>query len=62
MRPTGRFPSIYVGFRPTGRGVAGVLCALAALALLGALGAAIASGERSQQGNLIVSLDGGWRR
>ncbi len=32
--------------------------ALAALALLAALGAGLARGERSQQGNLIVSLDG----
>ena len=35
------------------------LCVLAALALLGAVGAGLARGERSQQGNLIVSLDGG---
>lgn len=35
------------------------LAALAALALLAALGAAIAQGERTQHGNLIVSLDGG---
>lgn len=32
---------------------------LGALALLAALGAALASGERTQRGNLIVSLDGG---
>jgi hypothetical protein len=35
------------------------LAALAALALLGALGVGIAYGERTQHGNLIVSLDGG---
>jgi hypothetical protein len=35
------------------------LCALAALALLGGLGAGLARGERTQYGNLIVSLDGG---
>jgi hypothetical protein len=42
-------------FRPIGPGV---LFALAALALLGGLGAGLARGERTQQGNLIVSLDG----
>jgi hypothetical protein len=42
--------------RPIGRGVVG---ALAILALLGGLGAGLAQGERSQRGNLIVSLDGG---
>ncbi len=42
--------------RPIGRGVAG---ALAILALLGGLAAGRAQGERSQRGNLIVSLDGG---
>jgi hypothetical protein len=36
-----------------------VFCLLAALALLGAVGVGMARGERSQQGNLIVSLDGG---
>jgi hypothetical protein len=41
------------------RAVERALGALAALALLGALGAGLARGERSQQGNLIVSLDGG---
>jgi hypothetical protein len=35
------------------------LCALAALALAATLGPGLARGERSQQGNLIVSLDGG---
>jgi hypothetical protein len=35
------------------------LCLLAALVLLGAVGAGLAHGERSQQGDLIVSLDGG---
>lgn len=35
------------------------LAALLALALLAALGAAAALGERTQHGNLIVSLDGG---
>jgi hypothetical protein len=35
------------------------LWALAALALLGAFGVGLAHGERSQQGDLIVSLDGG---
>jgi hypothetical protein len=34
------------------------LGALAALALLGGIGAGLAHGERTQQGNLIVSLDG----
>jgi len=33
---------------------------LAVLVLLGALGAGLARGERSQRGNLIVSLDGGF--
>lgn len=37
----------------------GALAVLAALALLGAVGAGLAQGERTQQGNLIVSLDGG---
>lgn len=36
-----------------------LLAGLAALALLGALGAGLAQGERSQRGDLIVSLDGG---
>jgi hypothetical protein len=36
-----------------------VLAAFATLTLLGALAAGIAEGERSQRGNLIVSLDGG---
>jgi hypothetical protein len=36
-----------------------VVWALAALALLAGLGAALAQGERSQRGDLIVSLDGG---
>ncbi len=44
--------------RPT-RPAKRALCLLAALALLGAFGAGLARGERSQQGNLIVSLDGG---
>jgi hypothetical protein len=35
------------------------LGALAALALLGGIGAGLAHGERTQQGNLIVALDGG---
>jgi hypothetical protein len=35
------------------------LCALAVLALLAGLGAGLAHGERVQQGNVIVSLDGG---
>lgn len=35
------------------------LCALAALVVLAGLGAGIARGERSQSGDLIVSLDGG---
>lgn len=35
-----------------------VLGALAALALVAAMGAGLAQGERSQKGNLIVSLDG----
>jgi hypothetical protein len=39
--------------------VARALCALAALALLYGLGAGLAQGERTQRGNLIVSLDGG---
>jgi hypothetical protein len=52
----GRFPTTHVGFRPIGRGT---VCALAALALVAGLGAGMARGERSQQGNLIVSLDGG---
>jgi hypothetical protein len=42
-----------------GRATARGLLTLAALALLAALGAGLAQGERSQQGNLIVSLDGG---
>jgi hypothetical protein len=41
-----------------GRTAARALIALVALALLGSLGAALARGERSQQGNLISSLDG----
>ena len=44
--------------RPT-RPAKRVLCLLAALALLGTVGTGLARGERSQQGNLIVSLDGG---
>jgi hypothetical protein len=44
---------------PTGNDLALVLAAFATLALLGALAAGIAQGERSQRGNLIVSLDGG---
>jgi hypothetical protein len=36
-----------------------VVGALAVLALLAGLGAGLAQGERSQRGNLIVSLDGG---
>lgn len=39
-------------FRPIG-------IALASLALIAGVGAGIAQGERTQQGNLIVSLDGG---
>jgi hypothetical protein len=39
--------------------VARAFGAFAALALLGALGAGLARGERSQHGDLIVSLDGG---
>jgi len=39
--------------------MARALGALVALALLGGLLAGLASGERSQRGNLIVSLDGG---
>jgi hypothetical protein len=35
------------------------LVALLALALLGAIGVAVAHGERRQEGNLIVTLDGG---
>jgi hypothetical protein len=35
------------------------LIALLALALLGTLGAGLASGERTQHGNLIIALDGG---
>lgn len=50
--PVGRFPDIWTGFRPVGF----VLCGLAALA---ALGAGLAQGERTQRGDLIVSLDGG---
>jgi hypothetical protein len=42
-----------------GGAVSRALCALVALALLGGLGAGLARGERAQQGNLIVSLDGG---
>jgi hypothetical protein len=52
----GRFPTAHVGFRPIGRGT---VCALAALALVAGLGAGMAQGERTQRGNLIVSLDGG---
>lgn len=52
MLPTGRFPTTLVGFRPVG-------AVLAALVLLGALGVGLAQGERTQSGNLIVSLDGG---
>jgi hypothetical protein len=51
----GRFPTTSAGFRPVGLWVAG---ALAVLALVGLLGAGLARGERSQKGNLIVSLDG----
>jgi hypothetical protein len=43
--------------RPT-RSAKRALFALAALVLLGALSAGLARGERSQQGNLILSLDG----
>ena len=42
-----------------GGAAARALCALAALALLGGLGAGLAHGERTQHGNLIVSLEGG---
>lgn len=42
----------------TGVGLGGALLALATVALLGALGAGLAQGERTQHGNLIVSLDG----
>jgi hypothetical protein len=38
----------------------GALCAFAALALLAGLGAGSAHGERHQQGNVIVSLRGGF--
>lgn len=45
---------------PVAGGVARrALVALALLALLGGLGAGLAHGERSQQGNLILALDGG---
>jgi hypothetical protein len=44
--------------RPGGT-VVRALGGLALLALLGGLGAGLAQGERTQQGNLIVSLDGG---
>ena len=40
-------------------GATRALCALAVLVLLGCLGAGLARGERTQQGNLILSLDGG---
>lgn len=43
----------------SGRARTQALGVLAALALLAGLGAGLAQGERSQQGNLIVSLDGG---
>jgi hypothetical protein len=59
MRPRDRFRERWARFRPLGTPGARVACALAALALLGGLGAGQAHGERSQQGNLIVSLDGG---
>ncbi len=49
MKPTGR----------SGRPLRRALATLVALALLGALGAGLAHGERSQRGNLVVSLDGG---
>jgi hypothetical protein len=39
--------------------MARALAVLAAMALLAGLGAGLAHGERTQQGNLIVSLDGG---
>lgn len=37
-----------------------LLAALSLLVLLGALGAGLAQGERSQHGNLVISLDGGF--
>jgi hypothetical protein len=40
-------------------GLARVLIALGALALLAGIGAALAQGERTQYGKLVVSLDGG---
>jgi len=43
---------------PKGGAARRALAALAALALLAGLGAGIAYGERTQHGNLIVSLDG----
>lgn len=63
MRPTlppmGRFRDAWSRFRLIGPRATRALCALAALALVGGLGAGLARGERSQHGNLIVSLDGG---
>jgi hypothetical protein len=46
--------------RELARGAGRTFGALAALALLGAVGAGLAHGERTQQGNLIVALDGGF--
>jgi hypothetical protein len=56
--PMGRFRDVWSRFRPIDHRTGRALCVLAALALLGALGAGLARGERSQKGNLIVSLDG----
>jgi hypothetical protein len=54
--PTGRFRDAWARIRPIGPAA---LAALAMLALLGGLGVGIARGERTQHGNLIVTLDGG---
>lgn len=43
---------------PPGSPAKRALCVLAALALCGALGAGLADAERTQRGDLIVSLDG----
>jgi hypothetical protein len=53
--PTGRSRGARARCRPAGPLAALALCGLA---LLAALGAGLARGERTQRGNLIVSLDG----
>jgi hypothetical protein len=55
MSPRGRLRDGWARSRPLGLGVASLLVALA---LVGALAAGLARGERAQQGNLIVALDG----